>query len=266
MAPAAAHLSGPALTVGIDVASQPAGTAACSVRWDRAGAGIEAVEHELDDQRLARILAEPVAKIGLDVPLGWPDGFVEAVARHHAGGAFGGSATARLVRRETDSWVRAEIGQLPLSVSTDRIAYPAMRIARLVGEVAGQRLDRTGAGRIVEVYPAAALRVWGLPHREYKGGARRPALLDLAGALRGRCPWLAAGGTTWDEITRSDHAFDALICALVARAHQLGLVHPIPLDLRAAAAREGWIAVPMPRSLDCLVGAGVRPQGPAAVG
>jgi hypothetical protein len=66
-------------------------------------------------------------------------------------------------------------GQLPLSVSTDRIAYPAMRIARLLGAVAGEPVDRTGAGRIVEGYPAAALRVWGLPHPRVQGCSRQGA-------------------------------------------------------------------------------------------
>jgi hypothetical protein len=247
------------VSVGVDVASQPAGTAACRVRWERSGAVIESVEHELDDRRLAAILAEPAAAIGLDVPLGWPDGFVEAVARYHAGGPFGEAGIGRLARRQTDQWVRDTIHQTPLSVSTDRIAYPAMRVARLVGGALPAGFDRTGAGTLVEVYPAAALRVWELPHRGYKGPANRAALLVIAQQLRDRCPWLSAGRSTWDEASRSDHEFDALLCALVARAHQLGLCHPIPLDLRDAAVREGWIAVPLPASLQALVGAAARP-------
>jgi hypothetical protein len=254
MARVAARPTGPVVSVGVDVASQPAGTASCRVRWNGAGAVIESVEHELDDRRLAAILAEPAAKIGLDVPLGWPDGFVEAVARYHAGGPFGEAGIGRLARRQTDEWVRENIHQTPLSVSTDRIAYPAMRVARLVGRVLPEGLDRTGAGKLVEVYPAAALRVWGLPHRGYKGSANRAVLLVIAQQLRDRCQWLSADHSTWDAASRSDHAFDALICALVARAHQLGLCHPIPLDLRDSAAREGWIAVPRPASLQALIG------------
>src|ERR1035441_8827786 len=84
MARVAARPTDPVVSIGVDVASQPAGTAGCWVRWDVAGATIESVEHELDDRRLAAILAEPVAKIGLDVPLGWPDAFVEAIGDHHA--------------------------------------------------------------------------------------------------------------------------------------------------------------------------------------
>jgi hypothetical protein len=249
-------MTGVEVTVGVDVASRAAGTAACRLRWDAGGATIERVEHDVGDHRLAALLAEPVAQIGLDVPLGWPDEFVSAVSEHHEGRPFGTAGLDRLARRETDRWVHdhPEIRQLPLSVSTDRIAYPAMRMARILGEVVGEPVDRSGAGKFVEVYPAAALRVWGLRHRGYKRGADRQVLLDLAAALRRRCPWLAAPDVTWGEVTRSDHAFDALVCALVARARQLGLCHPIPRHLRAAAAREGWIAVPKVGSLDSLAG------------
>jgi len=157
-----------AVTVGIDVSSQPAGTAVCWVRWAGGAAVVERVEPqpELTDERVAAILREPVEKIGLDVPLGWPGGFVEAVARHHAGGPFGNVKKERLARRETDRWVHRRIHQLPLSVSTDRIAYPAMRVARLLGEVdvneePDHRVDRSGAGKFVEVYPAAARQARG---------------------------------------------------------------------------------------------------------
>jgi hypothetical protein len=266
MARVAARPTDPVVSIGVDVASQPAGTAGCWVRWDGAGATIESVEHELDDRRLAAILAEPVAKIGLDVPLGWPDAFVEAIGDHHAGRPFGDMPSARLARRQTDQWVRENIHQMPLSVSTDRIAYPAMRVARLVGKVLPEGIDRTGTGKLVEVYPAAALRVWGLPHRGYKGTANRAVLLVIAQQLRGRCPWLLAEDRTWGEVTRTDHAFDALICALAARANQRRLCQPIPPHLLAAAAREGWIAVPIPESLDRLIDVAGRTRGPADVG
>ena len=240
-------------TVGVDVASQPAGTAACRVHWQRDRAVIDAVEADLDDQRLVVVLTQPAARVGLDVPLGWPDGFVGAVSRHHLGQPFGEVALARLVRRETDIWVWEQTKQLPLSVTTDRIAYPAMRVARLLDQLPDGAIDRSGSGRFVEVYPAAALRVWELRHRSYKRQAGRPLLATLLEDLRGRCPWLHADEATWAAVGRTDHAFDALIGALVARAHQRGLCHPIPVGLREAAAREGWIAVPVLGSLERLV-------------
>src|ERR1017187_4074070 len=129
---------------------------------------------------------------------------------------------------------------------------------RMVGTAAGLTLPVLTLG-IDVAYPAAALRVWGLPYRGYKRGANRSALLEAAHELRRHCPWLAADDTTWGEVTRTDHAYDALICALVARTHHRQLCHAIPLHLRGAAAGKGWIAVPIPESLDRLIeGAGRR--------
>ena len=47
----------------------------------------------------------------------------------------------------------------------------------------------------------------------------------------------------------SDHALDALVCALVARAAALGLVESVPERDREAARLEGWMALPMPDAL-----------------
>ena len=239
------------LTIGIDVASQAIGTAACWVRWEHGEARIEKVEHRLEDDRLLEVLSERADTIGVDVPLGWPDDFVAAVSAHHAGRPFGDTESASLTRRATDSWVWANLLQMPLSVSTDRIAYPAMRMARLLGQL-NEPVDRAGTGKIVEVYPAAALRVWKLQHQRYKRSKNRDVLAAILAEMRPRCPWLSAVDATWREVVRTDHAFDALICALVARAHALGRCHPIPRAMREAAGREGWIAVPVEGSLQRL--------------
>jgi hypothetical protein len=45
-------------------------------------------------------------------------------------------------------------------------------------------------------------------------------------------------------MTASDHALDALICALVGRAIVAGCSAEVPPELRSAAEREGWIHVP----------------------
>ncbi len=42
----------------------------------------------------------------------------------------------------------------------------------------------------------------------------------------------------------SDDAFDAVIAALIARAHAIGGTHEVPPTLREQADREGWIALP----------------------
>jgi hypothetical protein len=77
---------GVVITVGIDVAAQPERTAACWIRWDNNVGTVEQVEQPLADDRLRSILVEdPVDKVGIDVPLGWPAAFVSAIGAHNAG-------------------------------------------------------------------------------------------------------------------------------------------------------------------------------------
>jgi hypothetical protein len=53
----------------------------------------------------------------------------------------------------------------------------------------------------------------------------------------------------WTAAEASDDVFDAIVCALVARAKALGRCHSVAATHREAAAREGWIAIPAPDSL-----------------
>jgi len=80
-----------------------------------------------------------------------------------------------------------------------------------------QFVDRRGTGTVVEVYPAATLKTWNLPYRGYKRPPNRAALSRLVDALLQAAPWLSLGR---HELTcrRSDHALDAVIAALTARA------------------------------------------------
>ena len=132
-----------------------------------------------------------------------------------------------------------------MSVSTDRIGIPAMRAASLLAAVE-PRVTLDGAGVVVEVYPAAGLRRWGFPSRRYKGpdyvAERRTLVSSLADQSAG---WLSFPESERTACEKSDDAFDALIAALIARAASVGMVDPIPEEDRAAALREGWIALPL---------------------
>jgi hypothetical protein len=235
------------LTVGLDVASQSEGTAACWVEWKHGEATIRRIAECVTDDTIRLIIREQADKTGIDVPLGWPDAFVSALSRHHRGEAWGEHAPLVLELRATDLAVRALTGRRPLSVSTDKIAYPTMRMARLLAGI-----DRTGDGPIVEVYPAAALRVWGLTATKYKRLAGAAVLTDLVANLREAAPWLRAGDEQWSRIEQNDNAFDALVASLIARARTAGLCHEIPPEHRELAAVEGWIALPREGSLQKL--------------
>lgn len=235
-------------TAGIDLAASPGNTAACEVDW--AAGTITLWPAPVDDGALVA-LAGRADLTGIDVPLGWPDGFVAAVAAHHRGEPWPPSEQVPpadrvpLRFRRTDVHLQG-LGHRPLSVSTDLIGVAALRGARLQGLLveAGVVVDRSGvAGDVAEVYPAAALRVWGLTSRGYKGQRGAELCRALAGQLAEGCgdlrPQVAAALEGCD-----DHGLDALVCAVVARAVLQGQTgRPAGPDL-AVARREGWIHVP----------------------
>lgn len=116
-------------TLGVDLASVYENIAAWRIDWSASPATVEVFERVGDDQLGALILNAD--KAGLDIPLGWPDEFVEFVSAHQAGRQLPDVDRARLRLRETDRAVHAACGRWPLSVSADRIAIPTMRAAVL---------------------------------------------------------------------------------------------------------------------------------------
>jgi predicted nuclease with RNAse H fold len=239
-------------SLGIDLAAEPPNTAACEITWLADSAQGRLYTDRLDDDRLLALI-ESADKVGIDCPFGWPQPFVDAVVSHAnaAGwpgrGQLGLSHRRSLRYRLTDEVVHQQVGIWPLSVSTDRIGVTAMRCAALLDALAtaGHPVDRAGGGRVVEVYPAAALKHWRLPHRGYKkaeGAIVRGQALDQ---LLVTLPTLNLDGDALDRCRRSDDAFDALICALVARAAAHGLTSaPCPGNQIERARSEGWIHLP----------------------
>src|SRR5215831_17281551 len=75
-----------------------------------------------------------------------------------AGDGAGTGWRRELTMRRTDVFVRDKLRLVPLSVSADRIAHVALRCAVLLAKLdaSGRPVDRTGAGAVVEVYPAAS--------------------------------------------------------------------------------------------------------------
>ena len=242
------------ITAGIDLASQADRTAACVIEWRDGRAGVVELREGVDDDLIVSLVRRS-DWTGIDVPLGWPDGFIAAVSAHHAATGWAGGELAQLRMRATDQWVHKRTGRWPLSVSTDRIAVPALRAARVLSQLPEAR-DRGGGGPVVEVYPAAALSIWGFESRRYKriaGSAARSALVSsFRAATEG---WLALGEEHWQRCAASDDAFDAVVAALITRAAALRLVDPCPAGLRTVASREGWIALPLRDSLALLASA-----------
>lgn len=240
-------------TLGIDLAAADKQTAAAIIDWCGSTARVESIESSVSDARLLELIHE-ADKTGIDVPLGWPEEFIEFITAHQNHEALPPYQRNRLWHRETDRFVYQHSKQRPLSVSADRIGITAMRASVLMATLAsrGEVIDRTGQARIVEVYPAAALRVWGFACSGYKGPKCRDALCRLADDLSRRTTsWLDLNSTQ-ERCKKSDHVLDAVIAALVARAATCGLSHSVPHELQARARREGWIALPLPDSLQLL--------------
>jgi hypothetical protein len=240
----------------VDLSSKDKRSAACLVEWSDGRAEVRELSVGVTDSVITRLIGE-ADKVGIDVPLGWPIAFAEAMRRHSEDGAwpetYRHADMAAYRFRRTDLHVHEISGVWPLSVSTDRIAIPAMRAAAVLAAISPS-VARDGSGAVVEVYPAVALKQWGFPWRGYKGPERTGARSELvASFLAETALWLnlSAGETALCEA--SDDAFDSLIAALVARAAELGTVQEIPEADQAAALREGWIAVPRAGTLGDLV-------------
>ena len=242
------------VTLGVDLASQPKRTTICLIRWDRGSARVETLSMGATDADLHELFGR-ADKIGIDAPFGWPAPFTRAVAAYSAETVWPSTDVPRLRFRRTDEVAKEKLGRWPLSVSTDLIAVTAMRAVRLLAEAAatGETIDRSGGGRFVEVYPAAALHVWGFPSRGYKrakGAEVRARLVsDLAKRTAG---WLMLSEADWAGCTASDDILDALVAALVTRAAAIGRCERTPCEDRELASEEGWIALPKAGSLDQL--------------
>jgi hypothetical protein len=204
------------VTVGVDLAAQPARTAVCIVRWTPDIPEIGLPETGFDDDRLLELFTQ-ADKIGIDVPLGWPESFVAAVTSHHRGSPWPGLARLPLLYRATDLFVQSQTGRWPLSVAASLLAIPTMRAAALLTIAAEGRapINRVGQDKVVEVYPAAALRRWGLPADRYKGPKRRVARQRLISDLLVRAPWLEPSEDVITRCVADDNKLDALIAALV---------------------------------------------------
>lgn len=235
------------VTLGIDLAAQPENTAICCVEWSGAVPSIGAIKlgKGCADEPLVEMIKEVVGHggtVGIDAPFGWPDAFVDQLVEYREHGRWStGKPRDGLCWRATDAHLKAEKIH-PLSVSTDRIGVVAMRCAHLLTLLAEADIARDPLGRqVVEVYPGGALRRWGLDPSGYKqhAAAREVLMSQLPLAT------VVADVGLRESVVATDHAFDALVSALVARDVALGRAEgPKPQVDLAQLGREGWIWMP----------------------
>jgi hypothetical protein len=258
--------------MGIDLASQPRKTAVCMIRWEQGPPDLVTLCRGRADDGTAlhtKWLSTtaygirgdyggPITKIGIDAPFGWPEPFLDAVTAYRSGPSWPtgmDNALDECRLRETDRAVHRRSGKWPLSVSSNLIALPAMRCASLLTDIAqhagGDAVRRDGSGLCCEVYPDPALRRWtdhaleGLAPREtYKGSGAAGKRLALVEAIRRQLP-LADRDDRLEKVGLEDDYLDAVICALVARAVELGLTYRPETEAELERAPvEGWIHLP----------------------
>jgi hypothetical protein len=243
------------ITLGVDLSASYKNTATCRIHWEPRKATILDVKTNLDDEQLLTLMLDvQVEKIGIDVPLGWPSEFIDAITAHRDFKPWPQPDREPLRFRETDRYVKEKAKRTPLSVSSNLIGITAMRAAKLLSVLRGKGLstDRSGQGKLVEVYPAAALTVWGLPAEGYKGNKGREKRLSLVKELKkSTSTWLDfSDAENEKKCIDDDNILDAVLSALIARAWILGRCHEVPKKLQSQTEQEGWIALPLPDTLN----------------
>lgn len=245
--------------LGVDLASVAERTAACRLERGPDGLRILGVESGCMDDRIVE-LAAGAQVVAIDAPLGWPEPFLRAVTAQAAGEAWtwpepfrtlppgkeGEAArkdATRLLRfRATDFDVHEKTGVWPLSVSSDLIGIVAFRAAGLCTRLRPGSPARDGSTGVIEAYPAAALRTWGIDRSGYKEPEARAKRAEILDALIRRHE--LDPGTFREALIADDDCLDALVAALVGDAYADKRTQPIPTEHEARARTEGWIHLP----------------------
>jgi predicted nuclease with RNAse H fold len=225
-------------TLGIDMSSQPKGTAGCAITWEADRAVVIEPQLGCDDERLCEMIAKSDA-VGIDAPFGWPTEFSLTVSVWNFN-YWNPELREELCFRKTDRFVYETVGRWPLSVSADRIALPAMRTFALL--VRHGVTDRSGNEKFYEVYPAGSLSRWSLTNRGYKKNTddHEQARMSILDRLCKAMPWLVVP----EACAATGDGLDALIASLTARAAMQGrTLRPTP-EQAPYARREGWIHLP----------------------
>jgi hypothetical protein len=238
-------------TLGIDLASQPAKTASCTIDWSHPeGAEVVDWTSTATDDQLIELMDDPsMEKVGIDAPFGWPADYVEALAQYRDHRKWPERDILYLRYRTTERSLDTHC----LSPSLDPLTWVTVRCAGLLSAWARKqdaKIDRTGEGLTVEVYPAEALRRWDLGSgKGYKqetssGKKERARLVEaLAVSLDGVLVVPVKFRRACKE-RGGDHLLDAFISALMARTMANRRCKPIPDEAMEEASLEGWIRLP----------------------
>lgn len=235
--------------LGIDLAADPKHTGMAVLREIDGALVVDSAAVGVSDAQIVQAVHEADGT-GVDVPVGWPIRFAELLHDHaelRLKPPESTDATWRrgLAMRATDMEVWRRTGITPLSVSANLIAYPAFRWAGIEAKLRDEGVDtsRDGSGVVAEVYPAAALYRWGLPHRGYKGAQHAAVRQRMVESILTLFPAFEWRGFEALAIA-DDNVLDAVLAALVAHQIAQGNCEGPGADQRETACIEGWIWLP----------------------
>src|SRR5690625_2715713 len=137
--------------LGIDLAADPRRTGLAALRESGGTVLVEQVTVGADDTLIVETV-EAADYVGIDVPLGWPQRFVDLLSLHAAGTLPAPASTGPewrrdLAMRATDREVHRRTGLTPLSVSTEDRKSTRERGGVAVGARGGKRGRRRSRWR-----------------------------------------------------------------------------------------------------------------------
>ena len=156
--------------------------------------------------------------LAIDAPLGWPKSLGEQLINHSAGDSLN-MESHTLFRRDTDKFIKDNIGQQSLDVGADRIARTAHAALNLLSEVAekiGCQIPLAWASELssnvsaIEVYPAATLKRLEYLSSGYKKKENTKQRREIFNAISKDITFNS--GTS--QMINDDDVLDAAICVL----------------------------------------------------
>jgi hypothetical protein len=185
--------------------------------------------------------------LALDAPLGWPTD-IAVIAGHSAGAPLSADRN-RMFCRETDRFIRRQLGQQSLDVGADCIARTAhaalallQEIRDLVAETIPLASDPELSARVsaIEVYPAATLRAHRLRFAGYKKPNQLRERQEIVDALSSLLIMAKA-----DLPSAQPDVLDAVVCLLAGGDFMSG--RSMPPEQNSLCAPRGWIGAMAPR-------------------
>ena len=237
-------------SVGVDLSTEDGKTAAVELAWD--GQRLELRDPPIfpcSDSAIAD-LARGGDVVAVDVPLGWPSLWADAVGAHRPGDPFlpDQGEARELTWRATDRWIHEATGKAPQRVAASWLGATAIRGARLAARLASEGWvinpvsDELPPRAFIETYPAGLLAAW-FP-RWSSDAPEEPASQRAWVLDRLRKQGLNLQGEL-ELVVAIVHVFDALLAAVAAGAARLGMCPGPPEGMRSVAEREGWIRIPV---------------------